>query len=367
MADDPTVIQIKTIGRLANRVETTSNLINKVKSLSNLVVPVSSIGEFPDLDLPPTGTLTLNSIVIASDPGEVLFDYTTSDPDGTVAKIELLRKESAEPGFTEVAEILIPGASGQITDTAVPQGTYEYKLLITDDESLTGESNVVAGIVILGGVIDFSGGDIVFANDTFVPSSGTRLKAYKAGIGSSIEQLSGDGKTITTTGSQNAFFAAQNNVPGTWNIAWDLAYTPADTNANFQTMAIINSLHTAGFDPDANDVIVAFVYDRFDGTSANVRMQYHNGVTTVQLAVLSGALPFGTKIRCAIDKGIINPLEYNFTFDVGGILGTPVVEPILISLVNLTRTNAFLHGPDPYVAGFPHNATDLVDNIAGLL
>jgi len=348
---------------LESKVEKTLELKSLVKK--DLVLQSLITGSIETLpNIPPVGTLTLNSIVDSVDPGEVLFDFTASDPDGVVAKIELLRKETAEPSFTEVAEILSPGATGQITDSAVPAGTFEYKLLITDNEGLTAESNIEVGIIITVSVIDFTGGDLVFSDGAFVPSSGTRLKAHKSGAAAKIEQLNDVGRTTTAIAAENAFFAAQNNVPGTWNIPFDLEYTaPATASSNFQTMAIMNSVHTVGFDPDQSDVVVAMVYDRFNASSANVRFQYNNGITTIQLAVFIGLLPFGQLIKCSIDKGIIKPGSYTFTFDVLGVLGSPVVRDVLINQVNLSRTDGFLHGPSPYITtGFPHNATMQTDN-----
>jgi len=145
-----------------------------------------------DVLIPPSGTLTLNNIVTPEPPGEVLFDFTTSDLDGTVTKIELLRKESLESVFSEVAEILTPGASGQITDTAVPTGTFEYKLLITDNDGGTAESNVVAGIVIGTLIVTFDvPPDGVIANGAGVPGFANIIKGYSTGANGEVRQISG--------------------------------------------------------------------------------------------------------------------------------------------------------------------------------
>lgn len=216
MADDPSVINISTFAKRTIPVNTSADRTIKIKT----------IADFPVLLQPPTGTLALNSIVIPGAPGEVLFDFTTSDTDGTVVKIELLRKETAEPDFTEVTEILSPGASGQISDTSVPAGTYEYKLLITDNDDLTGESNVVAGITITAAlIVTFDvGGAKVFADNEDIPGFTAIMKARKFG-GALIEQTSGGkGRIRTTVGSDTAYFVGKKDqVPkGTWEMVYDL-------------------------------------------------------------------------------------------------------------------------------------------------
>ncbi len=162
-----------------------------------------------DVLLPPSGTLTLNSIVTAVPPGEILFDFTTSDLDGTVTKIELFRKESLESVFTEVAEILTPGASGQITDLAVPAGTFEYKLLITDNDALTAESNIVAGVIISSGIIDWAGiGDQTLVAGNVVPGTGGLMTFFNDGG-------PGDGAFIESEKLKIVNASPQNGVNGT--------------------------------------------------------------------------------------------------------------------------------------------------------
>lgn len=158
-------------------------------------------------NIPPTGTLALNSIVESQDPGEVLFDFTTSDSDGTVAKIELLRKESVEPEFTEVAEILIPGASGQITDLAVPEGTFEYKLLITDNDGLTAESNIVGGIVIAAlvpAIITWAGigNQNLTVDAAVIPGTNGFMKIFLAGTATA--RIQSEKLELTQTAPQNS-------------------------------------------------------------------------------------------------------------------------------------------------------------------
>jgi len=259
--------------------------------------------------------------------------------------------------------IILPKVNGNIFRTQKVSAPINRVIKVTSDMS------VPVFPVPLPAVIDFTGGDQVFANDTFVPSSGTKLKAYKGGAGV-IEQLSDVGKTTTAVTADNAFFGAQNSMTGAWKVSWDWSYdSPVSASFNFQTVAIMNSLHTVKFDPDLTDVIVAFLADRFNGTSANVRMQYRNtSDATVQLFQISGGLPFGTLIGFSIDKGVTTPGLYTFIFDTGSALGSPVVKTIAISSVIASGVNGFFHANDPYAtAAFTHHATMRIDNIAGLV
>ena len=194
-----------------------------------------------DVILPPSGTLTLNNIVESEPPGEVLFDFTTSDLDGTVTKIELLRKESLESVFTEVAEILTPGATGQITDTAVPAGTFEYKLLITDNDALTAESNLVGGIIIVSGVpliITWAGiaNQNLTVDAAVIPGSNGLMKIYIAGTATA--RIQSEKLELIQTATQNSLtnYAITGHstdlntlrtggAAGTWFIRWKVRRT----------------------------------------------------------------------------------------------------------------------------------------------
>jgi len=197
------------------------SLVKKELVLESLIT-----GQIQDIpNVPPIGTLTLNSIIITAAPGEVLFDFTASDPDGIVAKIELLRKEAAEGSFSEVAEILTPAASGQITDLAVPAGTFEYKLLITDNEGLAVESNIVTNVLITGIIVTFDvGGAKVFIDNEDIPGFTAIMKARKFGSATIEQTAGGKGKITTTTGSDTGYFIGKKDLvlKGTWEMIYEV-------------------------------------------------------------------------------------------------------------------------------------------------
>lgn len=213
---------------LESKVKKTLELKSLVKK--DLVLESLITGSIESVaNIPPVGTLTLNSIVKSFAPGEVLFDFTASDPDGTVAKIELLRKEAAEGSFTEVAEILTPAASGQITDLSTPGGIFEYKLLITDNEGLFTESNVIANVSINAGLIvnfDF-GVPKVYADNENIPGYDF-VKARKFGATAKIEQTATPrGKITTTIGADTGYFIGKTDLKpkGTWLMSYKLRVT----------------------------------------------------------------------------------------------------------------------------------------------
>lgn len=289
-------------------------------------------------NIPPTGTLALNSIVESQDPGEVLFDFTTSDSDGTVANIELLRKESVEPEFTEVAEILIPGASGQITDLAVPGGTFEYKLLITDNDGLTAESNVVAGIVIVTLTVTFDvPPDGVIANGAGVPGFESIIKGYSSGTNGEVRQISGIGRTTSLANTDGAFFTLEDdlnllNVDTTWEVTQKIKVTSISPGNRYMCMVRGSKTTTkiALWPTDVilicqmlDDLRVAFFYRNTSGT-------------LVQLAIFSSAYTVGVETTMEIKKDATN-----YTFTLGAVSSQIAISSVQAETNNFYTVGAF--------------------------
>lgn len=326
---------------------------------------VAKVDETLNEKLPPVIVTTLDSIDAPNDPGEVTLGFTFSDADGTVEKIELFQR--FDLGTAVSIQVFEPPDPSpfQHQVTALSDGDYLWFAVATDDNGLSTQSNIISVTVGLGVVTFDVGGDKTFVDGEGVPGFASIIKAYRGGAGT-IEQLSGVGKVVTAVTADYGFFAAQNSMgTGTWKVFWDWAYTPAFAANNFQTVAILNTLHTTSFQPDSSDNIVQYVIDRFNGSSANVRMQYVNtsGVAT-SLFTISGGLPFGQLITFSFEKDATN---FIFTFDEGQILGTKVVKIIAQASVIAGRPNAFFLAIDPYNAGFTHHATSKIDNIGGLI
>ncbi len=320
------VIKIKTIGRLKV----------PIKTESRLVIPIKTIASFPKFPVVPVGTLTLNSIVISVAPGEVLFDFTASDADGTVAKIELLRKESAESVFTEVAEILLPGASGQITDLAVPEGTYEYKLLITDDEDLTGESNVVDGIVITSSVpaiIDWAGipNQNLTVDGAVIPGTNGFMKIYLAGTATAriqsekLELIQTAPQNSTTNyalagHSQDLNTLRTGGAAGTWFIRYKVRRTSGIQGVGPLPL-IVGRLATAA------DVTSPFAANEFTvwcdfvGTAGDLyvlRFQNLSAALAIFASSSQSGFHFTERIYTLEKTGGATP-QYIWTIDEGGL------------------------------------------------
>jgi len=328
----------------------------KVLAPINRKIFVSSEMSVPTFapNIPPTGTLALNSIVTPTDPGEVLFDYTTSDPDGIVVKIELLRKESLEPSFIEVAEILSPGASGQITDLAVPDGTYEYKLLITDDDGDTGESNVVAGVVInptVPAIITWAGiaNQNLAVDAAVIPGTNGFMKVFLAGT--STARIESEKLELINPATQNSLtnYATAHHTQdlntirtggaaGTWFLRWKIRVSNGIGGVSPFPL-ILGRLATAA------DVTSPFpaneftVWCDFVGTSEDffaLRYQNLSAAFTTAGSVNKGAGFMITERVYELEK---TATQYIWRIDVGGLLSVITVN---ISLVN-QPVSEFIH------------------------
>ena len=326
---------IRVVSPINRTVKVSAPIMRKVKVLApiNRKIFVSSEMSvpIPPPQFPPTGTLTLNSIVTPNAPGEVLFDFTTSDTDGTVVKIELLRKESAEPVFTEVAEILTPGASGQIADLAVPAGTFEYKLLITDDDDLTGESNIVSGVVIAAVVIvtfDVPP-DGVIANGVGVPGFESIIKAYSSGVNGEVRQVSGIGRTTALVDADGAFFTLEDDLnllnPSTqWEVTQKIKVTAI--SGRFRAF-VRGSKTTTKFVLWPTDVILIIEM------LADLRGAFFYRNTSGNLTLLS---LFGSAFALNVETNLgIKKDATNYTFTLGAVSSS--VSRALVQ----TERNAF--------------------------
>jgi len=290
-----------------------------------------------DVLIPPSGTLTLNNIVTPEPPGEVLFDFTTSDLDGTVTKIELLRKESLEPSFSETGvEILTPGATGQITDTAVPTGTFEYKLLITDNDGVTAESNVVAGIVIGTLIVTFDvPPDGVIANGAGVPGFASIIKGYSTGANGEVRQISGIGRTTALAEADGAFFTLEDdlnqiNGDGTWEVTQKIKVT--SISGRYRSF-IRGSKTTSKFVLWPSDVILAIEM------LADLRGAFFFRNTSgsfVTFSIFSGAFAVGVETTMGIKKDATN-----YTFTLGAVSTSLAIASVQAETNNFYTVGAF--------------------------
>jgi len=321
---EPTRINVITIGQKKLDIPTISFKKIPVLAVGQKTLEIKTTAPFPDFPNNPTGTLALNSIVTPTEPGEVLFDYTTEDIDGTVVKIELLRKESAESVFTEVAEILSPGSSGQISDTAVDAGTYEYKLLITDDEALTGESNVVAGVVIGSAVsiITFDAADQTIANGADVPTGIGLLKAQNGASGVT-EIVSNEGRIRTSSGSDTAWFMGQVDLltvrgDGTWKLTTEFtgnSFVPPSPAGTFMPLMISITIVTV---PQGSGFTSNMLFDiDFAGADGNIVVFRYSqfGNLDKVAGIFSSIYVKGTKVVLEIE---VTAADVLWTFDKGG-------------------------------------------------
>lgn len=313
MADDP--INVKS---LLQRTVNVESLIERTVNVESLIQGrVSSFN--------PLVTLTLNNIVTGTDPGEVLFDFTTSDPDGTVTQVELFRKESAESVFTAVgAPISSPPASGQISDTSVVAGTYEYKLRATDNDANETDSNIVAGIVIASAnvipyTVDFQTlPDGVIPSATSVNGFSGLCNAYNR-AGGTVSQTSGQGIINTPVNADAAWFSGPitsdlltGPVPGQFTVSFDIKINTITGTDQFDTL-LHRSIIIAPSPPVPPNQTIGIAYF---GTGAIAFRYTTTGGAFTDHVVHAGSMETGKLIRCSLVKGATN---YAWSYDVFGV------------------------------------------------
>lgn len=305
-----------------------------------------------DLKIDPITTLALDQIDVSIDPGSITFSWTASDLDGTVAKIEFLRKESIEPSFSILpGTILTPGASGTFQDTAIPAGTYEYKSRVTDDEGNTGESAIVSGLVIsAANVIPFL---IQFENtpDGNV-ADGVDLNGY-SGLARPEIEASGTANqtsrifTLTTPANPDSSFLSvytdllTGPTANQFSIIFDIQIDSISGQFDYMLISTTNPItsNAGSVEPSTASVwLTAFS----SGTIAFRFRAIGGGLT--DHALHAGSMETGKIIRCALKKDATN---YTWDYDIFGVTANGnKTSSRLISTVQNPGPSEFFMGGD---------------------
>ncbi len=274
-----------------------------ITTQSNMVVQVIVA------NIIPTGTLEFNSFVSENDPGEVLFDWTASDPDGTVILIELLRKKDTEGSFSVVNSIGSPAGSGQISDIGITEGIYDYKLKVTDNDSATFETGLV-NIIILATVSDI----ITFDSDTTYSNGDTLLEDsdWKIRIEGGGTAVQSGGKLILSASgasSDIAFIEKQEDLRARvkWKIRYAYRHTAGFGTNNAGQVSLRNALAVIGL---TNSV-------HWDGSSSEGRIRL--------ISIGDGSAP---NLRYALQHKNTGGNSVNDVFVTGQWAGQEVINSI---------------------------------------
>ncbi len=340
MADDP--VNVKSL------IQRTVN----VKSLIERTVNVKSLIQGRDSSFNPITTLILDQIDVGTDPGSITFSWTASDADGTVAKIEFLRKESLEPSFSILpGTILTPGASGTFQDTAIDAGTYEYKSRVTDDEGNTGESAIIAGLVIAAAnpipfLIQFENtpdGNVADGVDLNGYAGLARPEIESAGTANQTSRIF----TITTPAAADSSFLSVYNdllsgpTAGQFTITFDIQIDSISGQFDYMLISTTNPITSnagSGEPSTASIWLTAF-------SSGTIAFRYRNlAGNLVDHALHGGSVETGKIIRCALQKDATN---YTWDYDILGVTANGrKTSSRLISTVQNPGPSEFFMGGD---------------------
>ncbi len=278
------------------------------------------------------------------DPGEITFSYNVSDADGTVDKLELLRQTDGGGFSVVVTETAgAPFTTGQIVDSAIPVGTNQHKLRITDNDSnITETSFVIENEIFAPSVIvTFDKvGDKVLANAELVPGE-TLVTAYK-GNGGNTQQLNGVGIADSSVGSSSPhawYMSSKDLSTGTWLMKWKWSNPREDLaggGAQNIPVAIVDQVRTAPYDWTAsNGISVVMAMRRTGDTDAGYFFGYNSGGSLNAFRTVSAVAGWnwgsGTVVLCEIEKTATHVI---WRFDTGNALGggTDVQQIVLGSI-----------------------------------
>ena len=332
---------------LTSHVEVTNVLSSHVSNPFTLQSLITNT-----LKINPITTLTLAQIDTGTDPGEITFNWTASDSDGTVAKIEFFRKESLEPSFTILpGTILTPGASGTFQDTAIAQGTYEYKSRVTDDEGNIGESAIVSGLVIASGnaipfLIQFENtpdGNVADGIDLNGYAGIARPEIESSGVANQTSRI----LTLTTpTNPDSSFLSVYNDLltgptTGQFTITFDIQIDSISGQFDFMLISAAAPItsNAGSVEPTSATIwLTAF-------SSGTIAFRFRNlGGGLVDHALHGGSVETGKIIRCALQKDATN---YTWDYDIAGVTANGrKTSSRLISTIQQPVSKEFFMGGD---------------------
>ncbi len=288
--------------------------------------------------IPPVITLTLDSIDVATDPGEVTTRFVFSDADGAVEKIELFQRFNL--GAAVSIQVFEPPDPSPFLHqiTGLAEGDYCWFAVATDDEGLSTQSNMIqATINPVDLIVTFDvPPDGIIANGAGVPGFASIIKGYSTGTNGVVRQVSGIGRTTSLSNSDGAFFTLEDdlnllNVDTTWEVIQKINVTSISGSRYMNMVRGTKTTSKIALWPTdviliaqmLSDLRVAFFYRNTSGT-------------LVQLGLFSNAYVIGVETNMEIKKDATN-----YTFTIGAVSSVIAISSVQAETNHFYTVGAF--------------------------